>query len=148
MTRAAMGTSPLHVAILRGGSTDKQIAERFSLTIRYVASTRRTLAEATDGRRVRSDAARAMIASGATALNISRTLGISLSYVHQLTRTMMTQSEAGEKARELPGQCERHAQACRDAGGFWALSETCLGLDHLNRRRMTTCLPLTRPVFS
>jgi len=88
-----------------------------------------------------------MIANGSNAVAVSRTLGISLSYVHQLSRTMMTQSEAGEKARLLPGQCEKHAKACRDAGGFWSLSERFLGMDPQCRRRMVVGLPLVPPVY-
>lgn len=34
---------PLHVAIMKGGMSNRQIAERFGLTTRYVASTRRAL---------------------------------------------------------------------------------------------------------
>lgn len=146
---------PLHIAIMKGGASNRQIAERFGLTIRYVDATRRALgvpveskATTYDGRKIRSDMVRALIEAGHPAPHIAAALQVSVDYVRQMMRTAMTQSAAPEKVREQPAQCERHAHACRVAGGFWALSEVCLGLDPHGRRRMATRLLLNPPVWS
>jgi len=145
---------PLHIAIMRGEATNKQIAERFALTTRYVAATRRALgapnvgkATTYDGRRVRSDQARALLEAGHSVEHVSEALKVSPDYVRQLRRTAMPQSAKASEDREQPGRCERHAQACRDAGGFWSLSERFLGMDPRGRRRMAVGLPLRPPVY-